>query len=598
LSGFDYSLVSRIQQANDIVEVIGEHLRLDKKGKELVGLCPFHADHRPSLYVNPAKQIFKCFACGAGGDVLKFIQMRENLTFPQALERLAQRAGILLDHTWSKKQAGSRFDEPDSKTLSKINAWAMQIWIGNLKDPQKGAQARQYLESRQISDQSVRDWKLGFASDGWDDLVSRSSSAKLTAKMLTASGLAVPKEPSGYYDKFRNRLMFPIHDVGGRVIGFGGRTLGGDPAKYMNSPATALFDKSRCLYGLEQARHAIVESGTAVVVEGYTDVIMAHQFGVRNVVASLGTSFTTGHAHLLRRFARRIILLFDSDRSGQAAAERALEVCLAEKIDIRMAFIPGEKDPCDFLLQMGAEPFRKVLEEARDVMEYTWNRLVDQMEQGDTMADRTEAMTQFLKNVASGLLSGKVDSLSRTLLLTRLSSLLGLSAGRVEAELKKFMKKTNSSAFPEETKGTGGHYIIEAQREILEVLLNEPGLLAEQNGKIRIELFTDPIFREIARILLDFLEEGIEPTLAQLCARTESPQTAGWIVDLQQSGAQRGNYRDRLRQAAEVLWADVRSRKKEAAKARLKEKDGESLRTISEILRSQKGDRRSGVYKP
>ncbi|HPY77437.1 MAG TPA: CHC2 zinc finger domain-containing protein, partial [Anaerohalosphaeraceae bacterium] len=189
MSGFDYSLVSRIQQANDIVEVIGEHLRLDKKGKELVGLCPFHTDHRPSLYVNPAKQIFKCFACGAGGDVLKFIQMRENLTFPQALERLAQRAGIPLDHTWSKKQTGSRFDEPDSKTLSKINAWAMQIWIGNLKDPQKGAQARQYLESRQISDQSVRDWKLGFASDGWDDLVSRSSSAKLTAKMLTASGL-------------------------------------------------------------------------------------------------------------------------------------------------------------------------------------------------------------------------------------------------------------------------------------------------------------------------------------------------------------------------------------------------------------------------
>lgn len=275
-----------------------------------------------------------------------------------------------------------------------------------------------------------------------------------------------------------------------------------------------------------------------------------------------------------------------------------MEVCLAEKIDIRMAFVPGEKDPCDFLLQAGAEAFGKVLEEARDVMDYTWDRLVEQIGKSDTLTGRTEAMTQFLKNVASGLSAGKVDSLSRTLLLTRLSSLLGLSAGRVEAELKKFMKKTNISAPQQENKGTSGNYIIEAQREILEVLLNEPGLLAEQDGKIRIELFTEPVFREIAQILLGFLDEGIEPTLAQLCGRTESPEVARWIVELQQSGAERGNYRDRLHQAVEVLWADVRTREKEKAKAQLNEEDSESLRKISEILRIQKGNPRSGVFKP
>jgi DNA primase len=263
-----------------------------------------------------------------------------------------------------------------------------------------------------------------------------------------------------------------------------------------------------------------------------------------------------------------------------------------------MAFVPGEKDPCDFLLQAGADAFRKVLEEARDVMDYTWDRLVEQIGKSNTLTDRTEAMTQFLKNVASGLSAGKVDSLSRTLLLTRLSSLLGLSAGRVETELKKFMKKTTISATRCENKGPSVNYIIEAQREILEVLLNEPGLLAEQEGKIRIEFFTDSIFREIAELLLGFLEEGAEPTLAQLCGRTESPETARWIVELQQSGAERGNYRDRLHQAVEVLWTDIRIREKEKAKAQLKEEDSESLRKISEILQAQKGNPRSGVLKP
>lgn len=598
-SYFDYSLVSRIQQANDIVDVIAEHLRLEKKGKELVGLCPFHTDHRPSLYVNPAKQIFKCFACGAGGDVLKFVQMRENLSFPQAIERLAKRAGIELDPSWNKKKDRSRQTEGqlDPATLAKINNWVMQLWIRNLWDTDKGAAARNYLKQRQITEETARQWKLGLALNAWDDVSSRTGSGKLTPKMLIAAGLAVPKENT-CYDKFRNRLMFPIVDVGGRIIGFGGRTLGDDPAKYMNSPATPLFDKSRCLYGLHQARHTIVETGTAVVVEGYTDVLMAHQYGVSNVVASLGTSFTAGHAHLLRRFAKRIILLFDSDVAGRAAAERALEVCLAEKIDIRMAFVPEGKDPCDFLLQSGPERFREVLETARDVMEYTWGRLLEQIDSSDTLTDRTEAMKQFLKNIAAGLSAGKVDSLSKTMLMTRLSELLGISAGRVEAELNKFTKKTSFSQTRSQNKDKTGNYIIEAQREILEVLLNEPDLLAEQSREIDVSFFSDPDLHEIAEILLDFLNQGMEPSLAQLCSRIESPEVTRQILELQQNGFLRGNYRPRLQQAVEVLDSEVQRLEKEKAKESLKDDDKDSLRKIHDILKNQKGNLRSGVLKP
>lgn len=593
---FDYNLISRIQQANDIVEVVEEHLRLDKKGKELVGLCPFHNDHRPSFYVSPSKQIFKCFACGAGGDVLKFIQMRENLTFPQAVERLAQRAGISLDPSW-KKQAAIPSTEPDSETIARINRWAMQVWQQNLWNPEKGAQARRYLETRNISETTAHQWNLGLALDNWDDLTAKAASARIKPALLVSAGLSVPKGTGGFYDKFRNRLMFPILDIGGRIIGFGGRTLGQDPAKYLNSPSTVLFDKSRCLYGLYQARHTIVETGTAVVVEGYTDVLMAHQSGITNVVASLGTSFTAGHAHLLRRFARRIILLFDSDTAGRAAAERALEICLAEKIDIRMAFVPEGKDPCDYLLQAGPDAFRQVLDNAQDIFDYTWLRFQQQMEGSDTLADRTEATRKFLQTVAAGISAGKIDSVLRTLLLSRLSNLLDLPAGRIEAELKKFIKKSEFSKPNEPQNPSLDHYIIEAQQEILRALLNEPGLMAELEGKIQIELFTEPILREIASILLDDLDQGREPTVAQLCGRFESPQTARAIVQLSEEGQRAGNFRQRLRQAVQVLQEDWQNRQKEQIKNARPENDREAVRKIDELLRSQKGNPRSGILK-
>ncbi|MEJ5260165.1 MAG: DNA primase [Anaerohalosphaeraceae bacterium] len=592
---FDYSLISRIQQANDIVDVVSEHLRLDKKGKELVGLCPFHSDHRPSLYVSPAKQIFKCFACGAGGDVLKFVQMRENLTFPQAVERLAQRAGIALDPSWKKRQSAG--NEPSAETLARINRWAMQVWQQNLWHPEKGAAARQYLEQRKIAKDIARQWNLGLALDSWDDLTARAAIAKIKSALLVSAGLSVPKDTGGVYDKFRNRLMFPILDVSGRVIGFGGRTLANDPAKYMNSPSTLLFDKSRCLYGLYQARHAVVESGTAVVVEGYTDALMAHQHGIRNVVATLGTSFTEGHAHLLRRFAKRIILLFDSDTAGRAAAERALEICLSEKIDIRMAFVPEGKDPCDYILQAGPEAFKRVLDNAQDIFEYSWKRLQEQVEQSDTLRDRAEAARTFLQHVAAGITTGKIDTISRTILLSRLSSLLNVPVSRIEAELKKIIKKSEISNPDEPKNPSSVHYIIEAQREVLRALLNEPGLMAEEEGKIQSELFTEPILKEIADVLLTALCDGLEPTIAQLCGHFESPQTAQTIVQLYEEGQQTGHLRSRLHKALEVLREDLRIREKEAFKAAATGSDDQALRKVDEIARTQKGNPRSGILK-
>ncbi|MCK4753005.1 MAG: DNA primase, partial [Planctomycetes bacterium] len=269
---FDNSMVTRVQQANDIAEVISEHVSLVKKGKEMVGLCPFHEDHRPSMYVNSVKQIFKCFACSAGGDVFKFVQMRENLSFPQAIERLAERVGIKLERTVTKSQGQKEYADVDPNRLSKANAWAAKHYQQNLFDEQKGKNARDYISERQITQESMKKWQLGLAIDSKDDLVNAAKRQKASTELLEKAGLVLSSNTgSGFIDKFSNRLMFSIRDVTGRVIGFGGRTLSNAGAKYINSPTTVLFDKSNCLYGLEHARHSIVSSGVAVVVEGYTD---------------------------------------------------------------------------------------------------------------------------------------------------------------------------------------------------------------------------------------------------------------------------------------------------------------------------------------
>ncbi len=415
---FDSNLILRVQQANDIVDIVSEHLNLLSKGREMVGLCPFHHDHKPSMYVNPEKQIFKCFACGAGGDVIKFVQMREGLSFYRAIERLAERAGIKIE--LPKGKSSSQSPGVDPAVLAKLNNWAFGHWKRNLVDETIGERAREYLLERKIDAPVAEDFGIGFAPEKWDDLLTAARAKKIPEKLLLTGGLIVERDSGGFYDKFRNRLMFPIFDAAARVIGFGGRTLGDAQAKYMNSPATALFDKSNCVYGLDKARHAIVASGTVVLVEGYTDVIMAHQAGCKNVVATLGTSLTAGHVRLLRRYAKNIVLLFDSDVAGKSASDRAMNICLAERIDIKIASVPSGKDPCDFILAHGCEAFVRLVESATEVLDYQWDKLSEKFSASDNLIDRRGATEKFLKTIALAFSNGSIDAITKGLIINRL----------------------------------------------------------------------------------------------------------------------------------------------------------------------------------
>ena len=553
---FDHVAISRVQQANDIVDVVAEHVSLKRKGREMLGLCPFHEDHTPSMNVSPTKQIFKCFACGAGGDVIKFVQMRENLTFPQAVERLAERAGIQLE---SRRSAAPQRRDPvsdvDPNLLARVNAWATKFFQQCLNDPERGKVARDYLASRKISAESIARWNLGVAPNAVDALA-KAAGPRIPLRLLQQGGLVA----GAGQDKFVHRLMFPITDATGRFIGFGGRTLSDAGAKYINSPTTPLFDKSNTLYGLEQARHRIVSTGTAVVVEGYTDVIMAHQFGCANVVATLGTSFTTGHGRTLRRYAKRVVLVYDSDVAGMEAANRALEVCLSQRLDIKLGFVPEGKDPCEFLLVAGKEAFDRVVDGATDVLQFKWDRLRTAFEGDDSLANRRTILNEFLQAVATGLAANNIPVLDSGLIVNKLSKIIGLTPREINADLSrrmgrvsKTMKSDGDRRNEVEPIDWGQGLYAAAQREVLEVLLNEPALFQGRQEEICVSLFNVPILRQIAEVLLDALRSDDGFSLSGLLARIESVSLAEGLVALQAAGEQKGNYASRLADAVSVL---------------------------------------------
>jgi DNA primase len=558
---FDTGLISRIQQANDIIDVIGEHLALKRKGREMLGLCPFHEDHRPSFNVNPTKQIFKCFACGAGGDVIKFIQMRENLTFPQALQRLADRAGIKVEPLrprTSNEHRESSIDA-DPNDIARANAWAAKYFATNLAHPEKGKDARKYVAERQLSDESVKNWQIGLALGADNDLLSAARQKKIPDKLLLAAGLVVGAG-SSLSDKFVNRLMFTIADATGKIIAFGGRTLTNEGAKYINSPTTALFDKSNSLFGLNHARHQMVSSDTAVVVEGYTDCIMAHQFGVSNVVATLGTSFTIGHARILRRYAKKVVLLFDSDTAGLEAANRALGVALGSHIDIAIASVPQGKDPCDFLLAQGKEPFAKIIENATDVFTFKWARLNANLGSQPTLAGKKQAVDEYLDAIATAITAGNVSTIERGLIINNLSRVMSLDAKEINSELtRRSSRARTASAYSGAADDShtpldlGEGLSANAQREILEVLLAHPSLFDDIKDKISPRNFDVPALERVAQAVFGTLSEKTRASIQTICSAVEDPRLAGLMTTLEHEGAEKGNFTKRLADALTAL---------------------------------------------
>ena len=411
-----------ILEAVDIVALIGQRVALTRKGKDYVGLCPFHPDHKPSMSVSPTKQIFKCWSCGAGGDAIKFVQLRDRVEFRDALESLARWAGLEFRRgNYDPRAARMR------EQLLSAHTWAAEHFHRNLA---AGKTAREYAEKRGFDQETLERHRIGFAVDAWDDLLRAAAAAGIPNDILQQSGLIAVSENGKRFDRFRNRLMFPIADALGRIVAFGGRTLGDDPAKYLNSPETALFSKSRVLYGLDLARSAIESESRAIVVEGYTDAVLMHQYGLSNAVATLGTALTDQHVKLLKPLCESIVLCFDGDQAGIKAADRAVEIALRNRVDVRVAALEPGQDPADCLAHSGSNALKSLLQSAEPALEFKWSLTQGEFARGGTAARRT-AVQEFLQFVARVSQAGNVDPLEQGLLVDRLSALLHVPAAAV-----------------------------------------------------------------------------------------------------------------------------------------------------------------------
>lgn len=367
--------LERIRAASDIVDVIGGYLPLKRAGANFTALCPFHKEKTPSFNINPQKQIFHCFGCHKGGDVFTFVKEYENIGFMDAVRRLADRAKIPLelDATPGAREARHIKDQ-----LLQIHEQMAQRWQNLLANEAAGQVARDYLAKRGVAAEAIQLFRLGAAPEAWDDTVNWATSKGYDLALMEQAGLILKKAETGrYYDRFRGRLMFPICDEQGRVIGFSGRVLSGDEktAKYVNSPETPIFTKSKVFFGLDKSKRAILDAGFAIVCEGQLDLIACYMAGVQNIVAPQGTAFTEQHARILKRYVDEVVLCFDSDNAGQNAAVRSLDSLLASGLAVRVAVVPAPHDPDSFIKANGGAAFGKLVASAEGFFDYYLNRL-------------------------------------------------------------------------------------------------------------------------------------------------------------------------------------------------------------------------------
>ncbi len=533
----------------DIVDYIGDFVSLKKAGSRFRGLCPFHQEKTPSFTVYPDRQIFKCYGCGQGGDVFTFLQLREKVSFLEAREILARRAGIDIQIPSGR---GDRSGPSRSKLYS-ANEWARDQFRKWLEDPTVGKEAREYLERRELNSETVEAFGLGFAPASWDGLLQAGGKVGWSPELLAGAGLVRRRsQGGGHRDTFFNRLMFPIVEATGRVIGFGGRTLGDDRAKYLNTPETAIFDKGRNLYGLQQARKAIDEGGRVIVVEGYTDCMMAHQHGFTETVATLGTALTPEQVRLLRRYASSAFLVFDSDEAGTRAADRGLEIFLTQQMDVRLVQVPEGKDPCDFLLARGALAFEDLLNEAIGALEFKWRLVRNRYGGAGTGRDRREAIEEFLQLIATSAVYGAIDPIQRGLVLNELGRLLAVRTEELHRHLAHAGRRiaARKSSKSQEASGDADGPVPlttfgaeqRALREILEVLLNEPGYYEQACESFDAERFEDPVLRAVGKTVSEMAQEFGEFDVGEVIVRLEEPEYARVITDLHHAGQARQNY--------------------------------------------------------
>lgn len=493
-------IVEEVRTKNDIVDIVSGYVKLQKKGSNYFGLCPFHNEKSPSFSVSPSKQMYYCFGCGAGGNAITFLMEYENYSFPEALQVLADRAGVELPKEEMTKEARAQADL--RATLLEINKLAANYFYYQLKQPQ-GKLGYDYLTGRKLSDATILHFGLGFANKTSDDLYRYLKSKGYKDEILKETGL-VSIEERGTHDKFWNRVMFPIMDVNNRVIGFGGRVMGDGTPKYLNSPETRLFDKSRNLYGLNYARSS--RKKYMLICEGYMDVIAMHQAGFTNAVASLGTAFTSQHAMLIKRYTDQVILTYDSDGAGVKAALRAIPILKEVGISCKVLNMKPYKDPDEFIKNMGAEAFQERIDQAQNSFLFEIEVL-----KRDYNLEDPEQKTNFYNAVARKLLEfpealerdNYTQAVAREQFIPyqELKQLVSRLSSRIVPGAEQTQPREEFS--PRERKKEKEDGTRQSQRLLLTWLIEDPKLFDKIEGIITPDDFREDLYHQVAQMVFD-----------------------------------------------------------------------------------------------
>ena len=515
-------VIEEVRTKNDIVDVVSQYVKLTRKGSSYFGLCPFHNEKTPSFSVTPAKQMYYCFGCGAGGNVFNFVMEYENYTFGEALSYLAQRAGVELPKIEYSREAKEKAER--KALLLEINKKAAQYFYYQLRR-EGGKSAYQYLTGRGLSEETIKKFGLGYSDKYSDDLYKYMKAKGYSDELLRESGLFNADERRGMYDKFWNRVIFPIMDVNNRVIGFGGRVMGDGKPKYLNSPETKIFDKSRNLYGLNVAR--TTRKNYLILCEGYMDVISMHQAGFTNAVASLGTALTSGHASLLKRYTQEVLLLYDSDEAGIRASLRAIPILREAGVNAKVVSLKPYKDPDEFIKNMGPEALEERLLNASDSFLF-------RVHTGEAEADMEtpQGQNRFFEECARMLLELS-DELERNLYieaivkeyrrygissedLRKRVNTLAMKGTRAEQRVQP--KSTGHEAKKRESAGD------KAQKLMLTWLVTYPGIFEEAEKYISPSDFVVPLYRQVAEMLFAQRKEGDVNPARLLNAFTDSEE--------------------------------------------------------------------------
>ena len=500
---YSEELIEEIRSRNDIVDVISGYVRLQKKGSSYFGLCPFHNEKSPSFSVSRQKQMYYCFGCGAGGNVYTFLMEYENFSFVEAVKYLADRAGIELPEAEYSKEAKEKADLKAS--ILEINKLAAKYYYVQLKS-ERGKPAYTYLKDRKLSDETITAFGLGYSNKLNNDLYNYLRKKGYSEELIRQAGLINTDERQGVYDKFWNRVMFPIMDVNSRVIGFGGRVMGDAKPKYLNSPETAVFDKSRNLYGLNRARTS--RKPYFLLCEGYMDVIALHQAGFTNAVASLGTALTPGHASLIKRYVREVYLTYDSDDAGTRAALRAVPILREAGITAKVVRMDPYKDPDEFIKNLGAEEYEKRIGEARNGFLFFFYMLSRDYDMGSP-----EGKTAFFRETARRLMAFE-DELERNNYIDAVASEYGVRKESLEklvaktavsAGLAKPVVRPRRAEGKEKQKEDG---TLTSQKILLTWLIDDASLFGKISSLVTPDDFTEDLYRTVAHLLYEQRENG------------------------------------------------------------------------------------------